>query len=464
MSLKKNFLSPRISELEISKRDFAIGIFIGLLFSFGFYSFLVVGRELFRIMSIQENFCPWIIRSAQIHQYNLFSAFWAVLMGQSFSFNYWMTKPIKAPIRIRIRRKSILNDQRNLSWSFTFVFTHIFFILGLLFGFGSNESFLVLDDFESYRFIFYLIIIVLFLNSFLGIRLLFKRYSLKYMLISAIAVSILSFSISRINVVDSERINRRSKNHSFSNLHLPEATGFEYVHDYYLNPRYYIAYSEQDSNIEMFYWKEKIEREDFRESLYRHNSRIALYHSKRVKVLLFIDKKVSMKYINELRKDAAGANMYRIYCAVVPPKKKFKDCYYLSNALVIPFVRYSDSLSYFPPPPPKPDSSIFWVFDVEQSSADKYIIANELVSDLKAKFKSLILRREKKRFLFNYKYNPDSTSLADYIKLYSIMRSAIMEIRDQKSKELYNKPFNELDYENRRSLQRAIPMAICEDY
>ncbi len=103
MSLKKNFLSPRISQLEISKRDFAIGILIGLLFSFGFYSFLVVGRELFRIMSIQENFCPWIISSAQIHQYNLFSAFWAVLLGQSFSFNYWMTKPIKAPIRIRIR-------------------------------------------------------------------------------------------------------------------------------------------------------------------------------------------------------------------------------------------------------------------------------------------------------------------------------------------------------------------------
>ncbi len=345
------------------------------------------------------------------------------------------------------------------------MFTHIFFILGLFFGFGYNESFLVLDDFDSYHFIFYLIIIVLFLNSFLGIRLLFKRYRLKYMLISAIAVSILSFSISRINVVDSERINRSSKNHSFSNLHLPEAIGFEYVHDYYLNPRYYIAYSEQDSNIEMFYWKEKTEREDFRESLYRHNSHIPLYHSKRIKVLLFIDKKVSMKYINELRKDAAGANMYRTYCAVVPPKRKFKDCYYLSNALVIPFARYYDSLSYMPPPP-KPDSSIFWVFNVEQSSDDEYIIANELVleSDLKAKLKSLILRREKKRFLFNYKYNPDSTCLEDYIMLYSIMRSAIMEIRDQKSKELYNKSFIELDYENRRSLQRAIPMAICEDY
>ena len=87
---KKN---QRIAELKIPRSRFIIGIVLGLLYSFLFYSFLYLARESLRGLSITKEYDLWVLSSEEVSFYNLFFAFISVIIGQSICFSFWINRP-----------------------------------------------------------------------------------------------------------------------------------------------------------------------------------------------------------------------------------------------------------------------------------------------------------------------------------------------------------------------------------
>ncbi len=141
--MKKGFLKTKFKTLEISNSRLITGIVIGLLFSFVFYSFLYIIREMFRIMS-EPFYELWVLTDREVSFYNLFFAFISVIFGQSICFNYWLNRPKRLFKSERFRKISIINDQRFLLWYFLSWFSKIGLVFGIMFGITLYGGFYVL--------------------------------------------------------------------------------------------------------------------------------------------------------------------------------------------------------------------------------------------------------------------------------------------------------------------------------
>lgn len=76
-----------------------------------------------------------------------------------------------------------------------------------MFGLTFRGGFYVFSLYPEYNYIFILIVIVLFSQTWNTISLSFKRKGQKWMLISGVLLSITAFGISRINLIDYKTIN-----------------------------------------------------------------------------------------------------------------------------------------------------------------------------------------------------------------------------------------------------------------
>jgi hypothetical protein len=174
-----------------------------------------------------------VLSDKEVNFYNLFFAFVAVIMAQSACFAFWFDRPRRFLERGHHRNTTIVNDQRALNWYFLNWFSKLAVFFGIMFGLAFYGGFYVFSFYPDYNYLFILIVVVLFLQSWSTLRLSFKRKSLKMMLVSMIVVSAVAFGLSRINFVDYKGINQciLSKNvyHKY-NLKLPEVSNYDKVH------------------------------------------------------------------------------------------------------------------------------------------------------------------------------------------------------------------------------------------
>ena len=183
MTRSKNFLHKEPDFIILSRFRLIVGVFLGLLYSFSFYSFLYILRETFRILSVTEKYDLWVLTDKEVNFYNLVFAFLSIIIEQSVCFVFWFDKPKKI-FGIRNHRKiAIVNDQRFLNWYFLSWFSKLAIVFGLLFGFTFSGGFYVFSLYPAYNYLFILIIIVLNLQTWNTISLIFKRKGQKWMLI-----------------------------------------------------------------------------------------------------------------------------------------------------------------------------------------------------------------------------------------------------------------------------------------
>ena len=206
----------------LKKKEITLSIVLGLFYSFTFYSFLYISRETIRLLSITDEYDIWILSDKEVNFYNLFFAFLSLIFAQSICLSQWFGKS---------RRKSaIINDQLCLNNFFLCWFSQLAILYGLFFGIPGMGGFYVFSFYPKYNYLFIFILIVLFLQTWRSIRRIYKRKALKWMLYSAVIISILAFSLSRINLVDYRRINHicLEKNiaHKY-NLELAEIETFD---------------------------------------------------------------------------------------------------------------------------------------------------------------------------------------------------------------------------------------------
>ncbi len=206
--MNKTTIAVKTQKFEIPKSQLIIGLVVGLLYAFAFYSILYMSREIFRVFTFQFKNELLILTAKEVYFYNLFFAFIAVILAQSVCFNYWFSRP-RRMFEVRHYRKTmIVHDQSVLNWYFLSWFSKLAVSFWIMFGLAFYNGFDVFSFYPDYKFMFILIVIVLFLQTWNSIRLTFKRHSFKWMLLTAFVISVLAFGLSRINLIDYKAINK----------------------------------------------------------------------------------------------------------------------------------------------------------------------------------------------------------------------------------------------------------------
>ncbi len=466
MTLSKNFLHKEPDFIKLSRFRLIVGGILGLLYSFSFYSFLYIIRESFRILSVTEKYDLWVLTDKEVNFYNLFFAFLSVIIGQSVCFVFWFDQPKKI-FGIRNHRKTaIVNDQRFLNWYFLSWFSKLAVVFGLFFGFTFHGSWHVFSLFPDYNYVFILIIITLFLQTWNTIRSTYIRKSLKWMFVSIIFVSVLSFGLSKINLTNYNVINKSilSKNiHYRYKLDLPFSAIYERPEKLSLIEDINVVFSKDDKVSS----KPIIVADNKEIPLDSLHFKIRDWQSMRDEIeipfmvyRLYIHRGVKMDFINKLKTELSKSGIYRISYAVIPSNADFDTQYYPDVS--------------FPTRIPKWYSDMTKLNEIEQEinetpniiqikqSVNGIITVNENAVEI-AKLKPTIKRLIKNNpdYLIKYYIN-DSINFSSYFTVLSKSTEAIHELREEYSKWNYAQKYDWLNYEEQKEVREKYPLRILE--
>ena len=335
--MDKKFIHNKTHYFQLSKIQIVAGVLAGLLFSFFFYLFLYVIREAIRLLSVTDDFDIWVLSGSEVSFYNLMYAFVAVILGQSVLFTFLFDRPSKAMgISSRIRN-SILNDQRVLIWYFLFVAFQMAFFYGIWFGQASPGGFYIYSLYPRFNYIFILIIIVLYFQQWITLMKVYKRITVKWLVISIVSVTIVSFGLSKINPVNYKKINenflKRNVFHNY-NLHLPESDFYGFLEKRSLVEKIYVAFSKVNNVNELpliIADNKEIPLDEIAGKIHFWQSKRDKWDAKFMIIALLADKDVKMNFINLLKGELVKAGINHISYGVVPPEHKFDERYYKNS-------------------------------------------------------------------------------------------------------------------------------------
>lgn len=455
---KKN---QRIAALNISKSQFIIGIVLGLVYAFVFYSFLYLVRESLRGMSITEEYDLWTLSSKEVRFYNLFLAFISVIIGQSICFSFWFYKPKQVFQKLKIRRNRIVHEQRFLNWYFLSWFSKIALIIALVFGNAFEGGFYAFSFYPDYKYLFVLIIVVLFLQTWNAIRINFGAKSLKLMLISAGVITFTAFLISNVNLIDSKAFNEivlSRKIENRYNFELPESDSYIELKHKYLVSKYYF--------VEDTVTKRPIIVKDKKEISFKgipfEMSNFCDYISENeipfVTYQLHIHKEMKMKYVNPLIREFSAYGS-RVGFAVIPKKNKDKK-HHINASFRSRYCQYSKGFD---------DASFRGkykgfenIIRIKQNEDGSYSVNEVFIKDNKTTIE--ILKKEiqsNSNYLIEFSMDLNAT-FASYINILSTCRTAVSELRDAYSLNKYWTKVESLHYEQRSEVYDKFPVRVYE--
>jgi hypothetical protein len=462
--LIKGFIK-NTSALNFDKKRFFIALALGLLFAFSFYSFFNVMREIFRLLSVTEYYDIWWFSDKQNHFYNLFFAFISCIFGQSIAIQYYFDKPSFFFRKSIIRTSSVLNDQRVLNLYFLSWFSKLAILFAFLFAMAIKGGFYFLDIFPNYNFVFILIPIVLFLQSWISLRLKLKNKSLKWMLYSFLTITIISFGLSRINYLDFKKTNNvfLEKNILDTyNLNLPESECFEHLDEFNIYEKLFIVKSKNpnDSNPVIIYDNIVINLSDISEIGANFSSRSTYFQMRSVH-RLYIDKTIKMEFVNKVKYELARCNILNISYSIKSPDSDYKKDLYSRKIIKeilhpfahdIPVIKNNRKI-------PKSEYKI----EITQNNKGDIFVDNQKLTpkDLKQKIKEM---SDKSYEFVTVFYINDNSEFEDYIKTYSAILASYNSIRNEYSLAKYSMKLDELPYDKRREVMNEIQLNIIISY
>lgn len=467
MTLKKNFLHTDIKSLEISRFRFVAGIIIGFLYSFVFYSFACMIREGFRLLSVTEYYDFWELTDSEVNFYNLFFAFISVIIGQSICFTFWIDRPKKIFRKVNFRRSTILNEQRVLNWYFLSWFSKLAVCLGIFFGPTLHGGYYVFSFYPDYNYIFILIIIVLFFQTWKTIRQVFKGRSIKWLLIAMIILSGISFGFSKIQLIDYKKINEgllRKSIHYNYNLELPESDVYQKLEKRSLIENIYIITSKENPD-------------NTKPLIVINNKEIAFTDlSKKIKELqllkdeadvkfltfqLHIHRDIKMNFINKTKHELSKAGIFKIAYMVTPSNPKYDKRYYQNLCFPIKLPRYNTDSTKFQEMYKKLNK-FENIIDIKPLETGDYLFNDTLirVENLKEKFKKQIIQNPD--YIVKL-YSNGKVVFSSYFKILSDLWMVVNELRDMYSMSEYSRKYNELrNYEEVKAVRKKYPVLIFE--
>lgn len=449
--LNKNFLHIKTELFKIPKSRLIMGLFAGLFFAFCFYAFMYLTRESIRLMSLTEDYDLWILTDKEVSFYNLIFAFISVIFAQAICFSFWFDKPQNIFSKRKFQRILIRKDQSALNTYFLFWFSELAVIYGLTFGSTYIGGFYAFSFYPEYNYLFVLIILVLFLQTWNSIRRINKKQSLKWLFISMIVVSTIAFGLSKVNLIDYKSINNIAlqKNIPFKyNLEVPESNCYESkLENRSLTKNIYFVRNKQHENStpQIFIDNQEVTINglghkilEFQNSVNEFDVNLCVYN-------LHIDKTIKMVFVNDLKNEMAKINALKIAYAIVPTNAQYDKRYYKDYTIRIRLPKY-DSESYSIFDRYKELNKFENIIEVTNTDSGEFKINGItcLVENLKQEIKENIKRNPNYVVKFYINNNVD---FSVYFNLISKTKEAVDELRNEYSTLTYLKRFDDLNDE-----------------
>lgn len=201
MKLKRRFYDSSINLNKISIERLVLGVVIGLAFAFFIYSFAYLLRELFRLMSNGLGYLPNILSESDRSVYNWFFAALSLIFGNSIAISIILGGTNHYFGKKQFKNRRIINDQIFLNSYFAFLFLKICYIIGVF-----SMSFTDFNFLPELNYLILLLVLVLYLESWKTLSLVFKKHRFKYIFIHFLILFFSSYLLSRLDIVNYKRM------------------------------------------------------------------------------------------------------------------------------------------------------------------------------------------------------------------------------------------------------------------
>ena len=289
----------------------------------------------------------------------------------------------------------------------------------------------------------------MFLQTWNTMRRINKKHSLKWMIVSLIIVSTVSFGLSKVNLIDYKTLNNIALQNNIQlkyNLVVPEANCCEgKFENRSLTKVIYVVRNKQlaNSTPQIFVDNQEVALNDlglkileFQRNLNEYEVYLCTYH-------LYIDKTINMKFVNELKNEMAKVNALKVAFAFVPPNARYDKRYYKNYTLRYRLAK-NDSFSMLESY--KGLSDFENIIEVSNTDAGEFVVNGKpiLVENLKQEMKELINRNPNYYVKFYINNNVD---FSVYFNLISKTKEAVDALRNEYSTLSFSKNFDDLNDE-----------------
>ena len=444
----------------IKWKSMIFSIVLSIFCAFAFYAFLCVMREAIRYFSVMDKQDIWVLSDTEVRFYNLFFAYLSLIFAQSVCISRWFGS-LRKPFEKRNRCKlSVQNNQRFLNFFFLHWFSQLAWSYALFIGILTN-GFYVFSLYPKYNFLFILMLIVLFLNTWISLLRACKRKAFKLMFCSAVLISVFAFAFSSIHFVNYQKINKNilDKNISYKyNLQLAEVNVFEenhhrYSYDIHLVRTLYSTKLEDllivDESAKLFFGNEELSFLELKNNLLEYKD----YEENEAMVLrLNIDKSIRMADVNRLKSAMIDAGIQGVAYSVIPKNRAYDQRYYTDCYSLWHLVRREEYENA--------DLKDFELFSVRYSGDSLQINGRTCPrKDFYSKIKQAVEKQDNYLMLFSVNEN---MIFGDYIFVLTEYKRAVNAIRNEYAMKNYSAEYAELEVEKAKIVQRKIPLRLIE--
>jgi len=422
-------------------------------------------RETFRVFSLTETYDIWTPSESEVYFYNLFFAFISIIFGQSLCFSLWFDKPKRLFQNLHKRNTVIVNSQRALNSYFLSWFSKIVIVCFIFFGTIIQGGYSYLDFYPDYIWVFVLLIIFLFFQSWNSILLQYKRKSFWWLLLSIFVVISLSFGLSKVNVIDYHKINdiAKSKN-TLSNytLNLPKSENYSKLEKISLVKRIYIVQNNNGSaekkpliiidnkivSFEELYsiiteWKSQKEEAEIPFMTY-------LFH---------IDTEINMEFFYKLKSVFHSWEGSKFSFAVDPKNRNSENIQSSNLAIHIYMLNFKiiepDDLQSIT----QQTDSIKNKIDVSVTESNNFIVNGALINETKLSNYFYNLITNETDYIVRI-YLQESDNFGSYFSIIEATKTAIKKLRNEYALQTYNEQYESLDNDKMKEIRELYPQMI----
>lgn len=460
--MKTGFLNTDIRHLEIPISRWIVGAMVGLLYALCFYALQYFTREVFRVLSVSPNFDMWVLTEEEVNVYNLFFAFMALLIGQSISFGYWFDRPKKVFVTRKRAARAVVHGARFYSWYFLSWFSRLATMYAILFGLTFYGGHYAFGLYPEYIYLLILFLLVWFFISWNSFALILGKKRWRWMLVSLITISSLSFGLSRINLVDYEALTFLSKSiHYNYNLKLLQTSSAENPRRKSLMLDIYLVTSKEGDSAKpvLIIDHEEINFDQLTSQIIDFRLQVNEAERSYVTFNLHIHKGLKMGFVNQVKDVLSTHGATNTVYAVQTSGKEFPELYYRRGVVQLRVADWTSPI-YEPSMLQQHVDRIENVIKVKYHGKGYYLVNTKKIAlaDLRDHLKTLILQNSD--FLIT-PYSDDEVSFGDYFSIIIAAKEAIDEIRNGYALIHFEKHYNDL-YEEREKVNQKYPYKILE--
>jgi hypothetical protein len=317
-------IRSRVPFITKKNRFVVVGIgLIWLISGFVLYALMYLFREVFRLLSAYMGVKEYVILTdAEYYFFNILFAELALIVAFG-----WLSAPAAAHPGFRRRQRKgwlkILNAQNSLSMYAFFWFVKLASVYGVLLIVTPVHRYVSL--YQEYHWVLISIPLVLFVYQWMPVLLTYGKSGFKLMAVTFMLIILASFGFSMVPLIDYKTLNARALGRSVQynyTVNLPDASqgrlfGFPPYRTFNIHLGYPRRSDDQNSPVVILDDAVELAAGDWMKLVAAiDNMKAGLWEYEDVSVLLYIDKRVPMRYVTDVLKSLSLRLSQRCFVAL----------------------------------------------------------------------------------------------------------------------------------------------------